>query len=453
MAASLDLTVRRRAEQWFSFASIPPAAILLFLAGLGTGVALLLRPGEREPELVLWTASAEMAERFATAPPPPGPTAGVELMSSRSLDLRLMTLLQAAPSSTELPDVVHLETLSAAKFLDAGPGEIGLLPLETRLAASGRADRVLPGALAAWTRDGHVYGVPIELHPVTLTYRKDLFAAAGAYPAAATTWDELAVILEQYCAYWQQRGRPNRRGLELARTTSEHITLMLQQRGVALVDEAGRPNLDDARIPPLLTFYSELLAGPRPVAIPTSEGHGRWVADLMRGDVAMIWTPGWKLPHLEAAVPELNGKLAMMELPRFEPGDARTAVWGGAMLGIPSGASNPEASWKLLVHLAFSGEGHIPAAPEASLAGVGGLFASQSIAGVYLELSREVRAEPMTPLGIAAAAHLASAISRAADARAAGVSERELDELISAWLAAAQRDLERRAAFAAGGRP
>ena len=123
------------------------------------------------------------------------------------------------------------------------------------------------------------------------------------------------------------------------------------------------------------------------------------------------------------------------------------------MLGIPSGASNPDASWNLLAHMAFAGEGHIPAAPEASLASVGGLFVNQSITGVYLELSREIRAEPMTPLGTAAAAHLAAAISRAADAREAGVSLRELDELILAWLAAAQRDLERRAAFAAGGRP
>jgi ABC-type glycerol-3-phosphate transport system substrate-binding protein len=431
---------------------IPPAALLLSLAGLGTAIALVLQPEQRDPELVLWTASAEMAERFESAGPPPGPTAGVELMSSRSLDLRLMTLLQAAPSSTVLPDVVHLEILSAAKFLEAGPGHVGLLPLEGRLAASGLVERVLPGTLEAWSRDGHVYGVPIELHTVTLTYRKDLFAAAGLDPSVARTWDELAGMLRQYCDYWQGRGRPNRRGLELARTTSEHITLMLQQRGVSLVDSAGRPRLDDARIPPLLAFYSELLAGERPVAISTSEGHGRWVADLRRGDVAMIWTPGWKLPHLEAAVPELSGKLAMMELPRFVPGDARTAVWGGAMLGIPSGASNPDASWNLLVHAAFSGDGKIPAAPVLS-ASVRGLFGDAPITDLYRELGKEVRPGPMTPLGTAAAAHLAAAVSRAADAREAGVSGKELDELISAWLAASQLDLERRAAFAAGGRP
>src|SRR5688572_8864521 len=63
-SASLDLPVRHRAETWFPSPSIPPAAVLLGLAGLGTAVALLLRPEQRDPAMVIWTASAEMADRF-----------------------------------------------------------------------------------------------------------------------------------------------------------------------------------------------------------------------------------------------------------------------------------------------------------------------------------------------------------------------------------------------------
>ena len=38
----------------------------------------------------------------------------------------------------------------------------------------------------------------------------------------------------------------------------------------------------------------------------------------------------------------------MMPLPRFDPDDARTASWGGTMIGIPRRAKNPELSWKLI---------------------------------------------------------------------------------------------------------
>jgi hypothetical protein len=205
---------------------------------------------------------------------------------------------------------------------------------------------------------------------------------------------------------------------------------------------------------PVIAFYAELLAGERPVAMATSEGHGRWVRDLVRGDVAMIWTPGWRLAHLEAAVPELAGKLAMMPLPRFQPSDARTAVWGSAMLGIPRDTVDVQASWELLAHLAFAGDPSLPQFPgEQRHPFLGELYAGAPVSGLYATLAAEARVEPVTPLGIAAAAHLAAMITRAADAREAGVAGSELEAMAQAWLEAAQRDLERRAEFAAGATP
>src|SRR5204863_8700150 len=44
----------------------------------------------------------------------------------------------------------------------------------------------------------------------------------------------------------------------------------------------------------------------------------------------------------------LSGKVAMMPLPRFDPSDARTASWGGTMLGITRACPNPDLAWRLL---------------------------------------------------------------------------------------------------------
>lgn len=452
---------------------MPGAAIVLLVVLAVTGLALSLRSSPRRANLVVWTFAAEHVQMLMS----PGSADGrsviehfqkrtgrsvsIELMPPRSLDLRLMSMLQSeqAPHSDALPDVVQLESLSAAKFLDGAADEIALLPLEGRMARDGLFEHVLPSRLVAWSRHGHVYGVPFDVHPVTLAYRRDLFEAAGLDPAACTTWEELANVLERYCDYWSEHGEPGRRALELARTRSDHLTLMLQQRGIDLVDERGTPSLADPRIAPLIGFCADLLAGERPVAMPTSEGHGRYASELARGEVAMIWTPDWRIAQLEAAAPELAGKLAMMPLPRFEASDARTAVWGGAMLAIPRDAPDSEASWELLKHLAFSDESLaarsatyvLPAyldalddpANDTPIAFWGG----QPIRRLYAQLAREAPAQRLTPLDIAVSAHLASILSRACDGREQGMTGMALQGELARWLAEAQHDLERRADF------
>ncbi len=425
---------------------------------------------------MVWTFSASHAESLM-APVSPGGRSlidrieeqtgvsiDVELMTPNTLDLRLMTLLRAGDHRETLPDVVHLEILSAAKYLEPDGGGIGLLPLDDHLARSGLLERLMPSRLASWSRGGRVYGIPLGVHPVTLTWRRDLFEAAGLDPAACRSWDELADVLRRYCAYWEAHGRPGVRALELSRTRSDHITLMLQQRGVALVDDEGRPNLRDPHIAPTVAFHAELLAGDTPVAIPTSEGHGRFAGDLVRGDVAMIWTPDWRIEPLESAAPELAGKLAMMPLPPFEPGDARTAPWGGSMLAIPRGVADPDAAFALAERLAASDDALaarrrdayvVPALRNPMMyvrgAGTSPLYGEQPIRRLYAELAAEAGPERVTPLSLAAAAHLAAIVSRSAEARQSGLRGEALEAQINHWLADAQADLLRRARFASGG--
>jgi ABC-type glycerol-3-phosphate transport system substrate-binding protein len=427
--------VRRYLAGIIGSGPLPAAAIVLGLAAVFSAAALVVRPQPKRSALVVWTASPEVAEQFQQA------LAGeaVELMTARSLDLRLMTLLQTEGMSDHLPDVVHMDTLSAAKFLEGGEDLIGLLPLEDQLAASGLAGELSQPGIRAWTRDGHVYGIPFEIHPVTLTYRRDLFEAAGLDPLRCTTWDELADVLRKYCDYWEARGRPNRRALELARSRSAHLTLMLQQRGIDVIDERGAPDLLDPRIAETIAFCAELLAGERPVALPTSEGHGRWARDLLRGDVAMVWTPQWRLELLWETAPALEGELAMMPLPRFEPSDAQGVTWGGSVLAIPGGASDPQASWDLLRRLlrARSAE----ESPAAALI-------DGPVAEVYRELEQQVVPQQVGMLTLAAWGHLAVILSRSVHHLEDGGTADSLRQELAGWLAVAQRDLERRREFA-----
>src|SRR3954447_14087928 len=61
----------------------------------------------------------------------------------------------------------------------------------------GYADTLKPAALAAFTVDGRIYGVPQALTEVGFFYNKALFAKAGIDAGAIKTWDDLLDVVKK----------------------------------------------------------------------------------------------------------------------------------------------------------------------------------------------------------------------------------------------------------------
>ena len=51
-------------------------------------------------------------------------------------------------------------------------------------------DKVVQARFAPWTKEGVIFGVPHDVHPVAIAYREDLFREAGVDLAAAKTWPQ-----------------------------------------------------------------------------------------------------------------------------------------------------------------------------------------------------------------------------------------------------------------------
>jgi raffinose/stachyose/melibiose transport system substrate-binding protein len=58
----------------------------------------------------------------------------------------------------------------------------------------------MPAALQAFTVDGKVYGVPLQLGQVGFFYNKDLFAKAGVDAGSIKTWDDLLGAVKKFKA-------------------------------------------------------------------------------------------------------------------------------------------------------------------------------------------------------------------------------------------------------------
>ena len=453
-------------EKSMNFPPGKPILFLLIAAILsGLGILLLGRGVPQQADLRVWVFDESHAASYRNPGPNgasltrlyqqrTGQSVEVKLIPSRALDARLISLFHAGRNGRELPDVVEVEIASVGKYFRGSPGSVPFLPLDRYLRQSGLDIRLVANRLAPYTKDGVIFGIPADVHPVTITYRRDLFDQAGVDLASAQTWEQFHDRCLDFESYWRNAGEAKRRAMELSRTGASDLMMLLLQRGVNLVDEAGQVHLADRRVASTLAFYAQMVAGRRAIAEGAAAGSLLWVRDLADGRLCAALTPDWRIRYLREMAPELSGKLAMMPLPRFEPTDAPTSTWGGTMLGIPRNVANPDAAWALLDFLLASPEGlaarreHTDILPplrdvmaSLTLNDPDPFFGGQRVAALYAELARQVPANRMhayTPLVSQA---LADVLGQAIARVEAGQTQ-DLDQACQEMLAQSQRELE-----------
>jgi multiple sugar transport system substrate-binding protein/arabinosaccharide transport system substrate-binding protein len=373
-------------------------------------------------------------------------------------------------AGAETPDLCEVEIHSIGQFLRPPSGDVGLLPLNGFLERSGWDKRIVASRFAPWSkidpRTGEriIFGVPADVHPVTITYRKDLFDEAGVDLEGAKSWAEFQDRCLAFQAYWAAHGKPDRRAIALSSEGPDEIVEMLLQRHVNLIDGSGKLHFTDAKVLETAIFYAQLMAGPRAIGADVSSGVG-WTEDLARGNVCAACTPDWKADDIREFSPELRGKVRMMALPRFEAGDAATSTSGGTMIGICRNCAHPEEAWKLLEFLYLSPEANaariaagddvLPAVPEywgeaiyhrrdSFFAGAGG---GQDVGGLYVRLAGEIPERYVTPYTFQAELVLAAVVERGEEYVASHGGTEGLRRACDGWLAEAQDEMHGRIDF------
>jgi len=348
--------------EWFTPGGIFLGLIVMLVA---SGIAILTRDSMSDPDraheqdLLVWLFTPALADVLNDASQGPSlvqiasrrlkKRVRVELLGSRAIDTRLLSITRS--DSSAAPQLVALEINSAAKFLKPDhSGRWPLHPLDPYLDHQSRS-RLIDARVKLWSSQNQAFGVPLDVHPVGVVYRKDLFDRAGVDLASSRTWEQF----HSNCLEYQSHFNDGRSAFELRRSGSDQIIRMVLQRGVNLVDETRAPHLADPRVLNTVLTYASMVAGKRRVGADSSPGATHWVNDLRNGSIASFMVADWRLAELRrVAGYELLSKLRVMPLPTFEPTDKSTSTWGGTMIGIPRGVSDPKIAWELLEILFLS---------------------------------------------------------------------------------------------------
>jgi arabinosaccharide transport system substrate-binding protein len=480
-----------------------PVLAMLVMA-LVSGVGLLFERREPPADLTLWVFADTHARTYRSIQQrfeqESGKSLAIEDVGD-SINVRLTSLFMAGRSGNALPDAAEIEIGSIGRFFRPPVDDVGFLPLNhylensgfrviatpdapgqrgwnVRCAADGRIythdgtcwrlnpnrtrpdawiDRIVAARFAPWSKDGVIFGVPHDVHPVSLTYRDDLFRQAGIDLSTARTWPQFQALCVAYQDYWRAHGYPRRHALELPAAASDDLVIMLLQRHLNVVDDDERIHLTDERVVQTVAFYAQLVAGPEQIGAETDANTGIWINDLAAGNIGVFWTPDWRCDLIRAyGSSDLGGKLRMMPLPRFDPDDAPTSTWGGTMIGIPRHCADPDGAWKLIEFLYLSDAGLAARRAESDTISPlveewsdpiyqqpDPLFGGQQIRLLYVQLAGRIPPRYVTPMTNMAQITLSVVLSAAVDyVRQHGSTG--LEEACRGWLQQAAADVQRR---------
>ncbi len=323
------------------------AALSIFcLAALSGGWLAAHPPARKTATLTVWTFARNHADAYNAALPSfeaahPGVTVDLQVVSGTAVTSRLRSAFWA---DLDVPDLVEVEISSAGSFFRGPLEHVGFVDLTDRIHRSGLWEGMVQARFAPYTSRGRIFGLPHDVHPVQLAYRRDIFEKEGVDASRLRTWNDFV-----------RAGRrltiaDKRYMIELNDTDSSSFEMFLFQRGGGYFDADGRCIFDNDVAVRTMCWFVPLVAGSGKIGSTLGGGQilTRAVED---GYLLCLICPDWRTKVFENDIPRVAGKMALMPLPAVTPGGRRTSTWGGTMLGITRKSTHQDLAWELALHL------------------------------------------------------------------------------------------------------
>jgi arabinosaccharide transport system substrate-binding protein len=337
-----------------------PAPLAIFLlAALTGGVLLVWTPlshlaDYRPPDLVLATFVPEQAEVYRAAilqfDQLNNCNVQVELVDQKALQSRLQSALQVG---ADVPDMVELMYGTIGYFAKGPLEDVALVDLTDKIKESGLYDRLVTNRLSKWSSRGRVFALPHDVHPVMLVYRRDLCEQLGIDVTKLTTWDEFSRVGREIVKKTMRPdGVPEHYMMDLPTDGNDQLILLLLQHGVGLFDAQGNVSFDREGALDVVCWYVRQIEGPGRISFPCGEGQN-FAKAMIDGLCLFYFCPDWRSNRIQLEIPSLSGKLSLMPLPAWNPGEIRTSTWGGCGLAFTKQCRNFDLAWKLAMYLYY----------------------------------------------------------------------------------------------------
>lgn len=196
----------------------------------------------------------------------------------------------------------------------------------------------------AWNQgkgtDGNQYGIPIDIGPGVMYYRRDVADSVGAdMDAVIADWDS-------YIEYGRKLKEKNVYLISDAADVAQAIIYTTVKEGEGYYFDAnGKPLITSERFVKAFTVAKQI----RDEGLDGQIGAwtNEWYEGFKNGTVATQLSGAWLLGHLQNwMAPDTAGKWGVSNLPNGIYGS-----WGGSFLAIPKQAKNKKEAWEFIKFL------------------------------------------------------------------------------------------------------
>ncbi|MGW8063727.1 ABC transporter substrate-binding protein [Streptomyces ziwulingensis] len=245
--------------------------------------------------------------------------------------------LSNAARAGNAPDVATIEYPQVPGFaIDGVARDI------TDLVGDRLRRHLLPQALGLTTFEGRVYSVPLDVEPMVMHYRADLFEHYGL--RVARTWDEFA---EQ--AATVRRKAPDRRLVLFPTDGMTQFACYAWQAGAQWFDTsrgAWNVSLADAPSRRVADYWQRLVD--RDDVFMNAVESRQADAQIGNGLVLTRLTGAWDAGAQMNARPGQKGQWRIAPLPQWDPGNPSAGTHGGSTFAVTEDSRHPEAAMEFI---------------------------------------------------------------------------------------------------------
>ncbi|PPA71020.1 ABC transporter substrate-binding protein [Jeotgalibacillus proteolyticus] len=309
-------------------------------------------------ELNFWVFGATNYEELAAQYMEENPDVSIKVNFSEMGDLH-NNLFTAVSSNSGAPDVTMVEVSQIAKFLDAQDRFYNLYDYG---AEDVKGDYLEWKWNIAENTDGdYLLGLPTDIGPSVMFYRKDVFEEAGL----PTEPEEVQPLVTDWEGF-----------KEVAETVhSETGKVMLdtpETMFAAIRDQAPEQyfNTDDELIinesPYVREAYDTTAEMIKAGLIGKNEmWTPEWGNAMAEGSSGALLAPSWMVASIKGNAPDAEGDWGIVQMPE------KAGNWGGSYIAIPKESKHPEEAYEFVEWLvaperqlqSFNDSGMFPSAP------------------------------------------------------------------------------------------
>ncbi|MCI3274443.1 ABC transporter substrate-binding protein [Streptomyces cylindrosporus] len=202
--------------------------------------------------------------------------------------------------------------------------------------------KLLPQALGLTTFQGRTYSVPLDVEPMVMHYRTDLFDQYGLQ--VPRTWDEFAEL-----AHTVRRKAPKRRLVLFPTDGAMQFAAYSWQAGAQWFDTsegAWNVSLADAPTRRVAAYWQKLVDDD--VVFMNGVESRQSDAQIANGLVLTRLSGAWDAGAQMRAQPGLKGKWRIAPLPQWDEGRPYVGTHGGSTFAVTKDSSHPEAAMEFI---------------------------------------------------------------------------------------------------------